>query len=265
MPVLDRSDRRGYEACMRCTRILWLAALLPVAGCASTSPSAQNRGVAPPLSTPSPYAPGQIPPAGSVIVPPGQMPPGGAPVMGMGPQVQPSGPEHARVLATAARLYQANPWLPVRPNWVVSPNDTPGLTTQGDSVAIISAALVRSSSDGQLAAAMSLQLGDLMALRQYAAQNAVKQRRETSPPPDYFQQRDGMASTQASLELAEIAKYREDPRDLRRKEWGQAKAPPVDATNCARQILGQAGFSVNEVEQVGPLLQRYPLVRSGGN
>lgn len=97
-----------------------------------------------------------------------------------------------------------------------------------------------------------------MASRQAQAQNAARNRRETSPPPDYFQQRDGMSSSQAMLELAENAKYRSDPRDPRRKD---EQKPAIDGPTYARQILGQAGYSQMELDQTGPLLQRYPLVR----
>lgn len=243
----------------------WTVFLLWISGCSSTG-TTQNRGVAPPLPTPAPYGPGQAPPPSTIAPPPGvgiPVPPGTSAPPGMSPQAAPSTPEQARVQATAGRLYQANPWLTARPQWIVSPNDTPGLTMQGEQYAVISASLVRSCSDGQLAAAMSLQLGDMLAARQQFAQRSTKDRREVNPPPDYFQQRDGMSSTQASLELAEIAKYRTDPRDPRRRDE-QQQSPPLDVNTYARQILVQSGYSELELNQVGPLLQRYPMVRPAG-
>jgi hypothetical protein len=240
--------------------------LLFFAGCSTTG--AQNRAVAPPIPTPSPYGPGQQPPPNAVVVPPNGAPPAtnipappGSPPSVMAPLVS---PELARVQATANRLYQANPWLTLRPQWIVSPNETPGLTSQGEQTAVISVALVHGSSDGQLAAAMSLLLGDMLACRQQNAQNATRDRREISPPPDYFQQRDGMSSTQALLQLDEIAKYRYDSRDLRRKEQQQQQAPYIDANTYAKQILVQAGYSELELNQVAPLMQRYPMVRPAG-
>lgn len=240
--------------------------LLLLSGCKSTG-GAPNRTVAPPIPTPSPYGPGQQPPPNAVVVPPAgttmPLPPGSPPSV-MAPLVNTAGPEQARVAATAAKLYQANPWLTLRPQWIVSPNETPGLTNQGEQYAVISATLVQSSSDGQLAAAMSLQLGDMMALRQQYAQNIARNTREIAPPPDYFQQRDGMSSSQALLQLDEIAKYKYDPRDLRRKEQQQDR-PCADANTYARQLLVQAGFSELELNQIAPLLQRYPMVRPAGS
>ncbi len=269
MLPLDPLLRRGYEPYMGYYRYLCCAAcLLFLAGCSTTG--AQNRAVAPPIPTPSPYGPGQQPPPNAVVVPPNGAPPytnipvpPGSPPSVMAPLVSPNSPEQARVQATASRLYQANPWLTLWPQWIVSPNETPGLTSQSEQTAVISVALVHASSDGQLAAAMSLQLGDMLAGRQQYAQNAARDRREISPPPDYFQQRDGMSSTQALLQLDEIAKYRYDPHDLRRKEQ-QQQAPSIDANTYAKQILVQAGYSELEFNQLAPLMQRYPMVRPAG-
>lgn len=268
MVPLDPALWRGYEPYMGHYLYLCCAvfSLLILSGCKSTG-AAQNRVVAPPIPTPAPYGPEQ-PPPNAVVVPPGGAAPGtsipvppGSPPSVMAPLVNPAGPEQARVQMTAAKIYQGNPWLTLRPQWIVSPNETPGLTAQGEQYAVISAALVNASSDGQLAAAMSLQLGDMMALRQQYAQNVSRNTREIAPPPDYFQQRDGMSSTQALLQLDEIAKYKYDPRDLRRKEQQQQDRPCVDANTYARQLLVQAGYSELELNQIAPLLQRYPMVR----
>lgn len=228
-----------------------------MAGCSTTGSQTNNSAVAPQIPTPSPYAPGQAPPPG--YSQPGVVVPGGPPP-GVPQAVAPSSPEDARVQFTAARLNQANPWLKVRPRWIVSQQESPGITAQSEQTVIISAHLVRASSDGQLAAAMSLQLGDLMASRQVNAQAAVRQQRETTPPPDYYPAKEGMGAEIAMLNVNEAAKLRSDPRDLRRKEQQQQLAP-VDPSTCARQILAQAGYSQGELEQAAPILQRYPLVR----
>lgn len=172
----------------------------------------------------------------------------------------PQSPEQVRVQQTAQRLYQANPWLRVRPQWYVTTGDTPGVNTQGEQYAMVSSGLVQSASDGQLAAVMALQLGDLMAARQRVAIQSVQNRRETSPPPDFYQLHDGMTSSQALLDLAAQAKFRGDPRDPRRREQ-QQQIPFNDAPTCARQILVQAGYSEHELDQAAPLLQRFPMVR----
>lgn len=242
-----------------CAKILILLILL-ASGCASTSSSETNRGVAPPLPTPNPAAPGQMPPPpGAVIQPPPGM--GVQPPPGVMPQTMaPQSPEQVRVQQTAQRLYQANPWLRVRPQWYVTAGDTPGVNTQGEQYAMVSSGLVQSASDGQLAAVMALQLGDLMAARQRVALQSVQNRRETSPPPDIYQEREGMTSSQALLDLAAQAKFRGDPRDPRRREQ-QQQIPMNDAPTCARQILVQAGYSEYELDQAAPLLQRFPMVR----
>lgn len=245
-----------------------ILSLLLLGGCKTTGGATQNRVVAPPIPTPSPIGVGEQPPPNAVVVPPAgsttiPVPPGSTSPSVMAPLVNTAGPEQARVQATAAKIYQSNPWLTLRPQWIVSPNETPGLTAQGEQYAVISIALVQASSDGQLAAAMSLQLGDMMATRQQYAQTVQRNAREISPPPDYFQQRDGMSSTQALLQLDEIAKYKYDPRDLRRKEQQQER-PSVDANTYARQLLVQAGYSELELNQIAPLLQRYPMVRPAG-
>lgn len=194
---------------------------------------------------------------------PQEGPPPGVPSAGVPQVVTPTSPEDARVQFTAAKLYQANPWLKVRPRWIVTPQESPGITVQGEQYAIISIGMVRSASDGQLAAVMALQLGDLVASRQLTAQDAARQRRETAPPPDYYPAKEGMGSEIAVLNINEAAKFRGDPRDFRRKEQEQQIAQ-VDAPTTARQILAQAGYSHQELEQAAPLLQRYPLVRPSG-
>ena len=172
MPVLSFRltgvDGAGREQHMaHPVRFLFIMLLL-VSGCATTSPQT-NRGVAPPLPTPNPAAPGQMqPPPGAAIQPPpgvGVQPPPGVMPQTMAPQ----SPEQVRVQQTAHRLYQANPWLKVRPQWMVTQGDTPGVNTQGEQYAMVSSGLVQSASDGQLAAVMALQLGDLMAARQRVA------------------------------------------------------------------------------------------------
>jgi len=62
------------------------------------------------------------------------------------------------------------------------------------------------------------------------------------------------------LDLAAQAKFRGDPRDPRGREQ-QQQVPVNDAPTCARQILVQAGYSENELDQAAPLLQRFPMVR----
>src|SRR5262245_31785117 len=137
----------------------WSWMIVVAVGCHSTAQHRPNPVVAPPLPVPAPIGPGQAPP---VTPPPGQpsipLPPGSAP--GGPPTVNvPTTQEQARVQALSQRLYQANPWLKMKPLWVVQPGDTPGVAPQGDQYVVLSEGLVRSASDGQLAAIMALQLG----------------------------------------------------------------------------------------------------------
>lgn len=259
-------DGAGREQHMRYSVLI----LLALAGCTSTNPQ-QPRGVAPPIPAPAPYEPGQMPPPSSAVQPGIAPPPGVNPSIPVPPgnasipmNAVPSGPEYARVQATASRLYQANPWLAAKPRWYVAEGEGPGITSQNDQTVIINANLVRAANDGQLAAVMCMQLGDMMAMQQQRTQSAARQRRETSAPPDYYQQRDGMSSTQAALELGEVASYRDDPRDPRRHERaGQATPPPAyDSPTCARQALVTAGYSEQELQSAMPLIQRYPIIRA---
>jgi hypothetical protein len=172
--------------------------------------------------------------------------------------VVPASPDQTRVQAVSTRLYQANPWIKVRPQWLVRPGDTPGVANQGEHYVLVSDALVHAASDGQLAAVMALQLADLASARQYTIREIERAQRREAPRPDFYQQRDGMSSAQANLEMAEAAKYRTDPRDLRRQE---EQEPPIDPASYARQVLVQAGFAPQELEAAAPLLQRFPPVR----
>jgi hypothetical protein len=237
--------------------------LLLLTGCETTR--SQPRGLVPPIPAPAPYEPGQaIPPPGGVAPAPGQpglpVPPGSATL----PMTEQGSPEQLRVQTTASRLYQANPWLLAKPRWYVAEGEGPGITTRNDQTVIINANLVRSASDGQLAAVMCMQLGDMMALQQQRSKAAAQQRRQTTAPPDYYQQRDGMSSTQAALELGEVASYRDDPRDPRRFErvGNTSPGPVYDSPTCARQALVSAGYSELELQNAMPLLQRYPLIRA---
>lgn len=230
-----------------------------LAGCASTAPQRPNPTLAPPLPTPSPLSPGQaqpsvpppIPPNPSIPLPPNA---GVSPV----PTV-PATPDQNRVQTVALRLYQANPWLKLRPQWIVRPGDTPGMANQGDQYVLISEGLVHSASDGQLAAVMSLQLADLAAARQKMIRDAERDQRNTATRPDFLHQHDHNNSAVANLELAEVAKRQDDPRDLRRHEQ---PVPPVvvDPPSLARQLLTQAGYGAQELEGAAQLLQRFPPV-----
>lgn len=246
--------------------------LLALSGCTSTSPNGAGRSVAPPIPTPSPFDAGQTPPPGSngpgIAPPPGVNPgtnipvppPGVAPTTSLPPNVVPNSPEQARVQATATRLYQASPWLTVHPRWLVAEGDVPGIAMPAEQTVVLSGNMVRSSSDGQLAAIMALQLGDMMVAKQrntQAMMQASKQR-ATSAPPDYMQMNPGQSSTVAILNLDEYAKNHYDPRDLRRREQQQQQQPTFDAPMCAKQILVQAGYSELELDQAAPLLQRFP-------
>src|SRR5262249_21169097 len=135
-------------------------------GCYSTSHQRANPAVAPPLPVPAPIGPGQAPPVQQP--PPAQqqvpgqpqipLPPGSTP----GPTaVVPASPDQGRAQAIAQRLYQANPWVKLKPVWIVQPGDVPGVAPQGEQYVILSEGLVRSASDGQLAAVMALTLADL--------------------------------------------------------------------------------------------------------
>ncbi len=161
--------------------------------------------------------------------------------------------------ATANRIYSANRWLTTRPRWVTSEGEGPGVVTQGDNTVVINSNLVRSASDGQLAAVMCMQLGDMMTDENKLRKNKARQGREVSAPPDYYQQRDGMSSSQAALELNEQGKFRNDPRYERRNE---EYIPTYDSPTCARQALVNAGYSELELDNAQPLVQRYPIIRN---
>ena len=226
-------------------------------GCTTTQ--IQQRTVAPPLPTPSPLGPGQMPPPADHVTPPPGVPPGNIPLPpGTSGTLVPATPEQARVQATVNRIYGANAWLTTRPQWVVVEGEGPGVITISDSLVNINGNLVRSAGDGPLAAIICMQLGDMMTQEQYLRKKAARAGRETSPPPDYYQQRDGMSSTQAALEIGEVVKVRNDPRYDRRYE---RESPGFDSPTCARQALVNAGYSELELTNAQPLAQRYPLIR----
>jgi hypothetical protein len=157
------------------------------------------------------------------------------------------------------RLYQANPWLKLRPQWIVRPGDAPGVANQGDQYVLISEGLVHAATDGQLAGVMALQLADLSAARQKMIRDAEREQRNAATRPDFLEH-DHNNSAVANLNLAEAAKRQDDPRDLRRHE--QPVTPPVDPPNLARQLLTQAGYNAQELEAATALLQRFPAVRA---
>lgn len=244
--------------------ICWvgIGQVLLVAGCYTAPQPRANPAIAPPLPVPAPIGPGQVPP---VQPPPGQsnipLPPGTVAVPAGPPVGMSASAEQGRVQAISQRLYQANPWVKLKPLWLVRPGDTPGVAPQGDQYVVISENLVRSASDGQLAAVMALQLGDLAANRQKAIAEARRGQRRVSTPPDYYQQGNAADQTSSSirdLELADIAKQRREPRDPRQREQQETQ---VDPANYSRQILVQAGFSPQELDAAAPLLQRFPPVR----
>jgi hypothetical protein len=246
-----------------CKTIWWIPVSVTLAGCYTAQPR-PNPAVAPPLPVPTPMGPGQAPPIQQQPVGPSNIPlPPGSPTVPAAPLTAAPSYEHGRVQAMAQRLYQANPWLKLKPVWVVQPGDTPGVAAQGDQYVIISENLVRSASDGQLAAVMALQLGDMTSSRQRAIAEAARGTRRTANPPDYYSQRrpgeQETSSTLRDLELADYAKQRNEPRDpIVREQQTQCVDPPT----LARQVLVQAGFAPQELDSAGPLLQRFPPVRS---
>jgi len=234
-----------------------------LAGCYHAPQPRPNPTIAPPLPVPAPMGPGQSPPASPPPV--GQpnipLPPGATPIPQGPPVGMPASPDQGRVQAISQRLYQANPWVQMKPRWIVQPGATPGVAPQGDQYVVISESLVHSASDGQLAAVMALQLGDLASIRQRTIADARRGQRRVSTPPDYYQQGNASEQTSSSirdLELADYAKRRREPRDPRAREQHEQ---PIEPANYARQVLVQAGFSPQELDAAAPLLQRFPPVR----
>jgi hypothetical protein len=161
----------------------------------------------------------------------------------------PATPQEARVQQVAQKLIAANPQIHSRPHFVVTHNSAVELSHGEDNRIVISEGLVNACSmEGQLAAAVSLELAKWTAERQQQA--AALDREANRLPPDNVPiGRDAFNFGEADqIHKAELAKLGYDRR--RPKE----AATPPDPNELARNYLRRAGYPETELQGVQPLL-----------
>lgn len=169
------------------------------------------------------------------------------------PPVTPASTEAAaRVDAIGRRILCANPQLGVRPMFRTIGAPQLEVFHRGTTDIFITEGLVaQCTTDGQLAAILSTQLGKMVAEREASTPPSTRQPYRSppiAPPPLGTDSALGVAPDQTRLR--ELADY-ETPRQQR----AQAVAPPEAAT-LARVALLRAGFHDADLAAAAPLLQK---------
>jgi hypothetical protein len=148
------------------------------------------------------------------------------------------------------KLVAANPQIHASPHFLVSHTTAIQLSHGDDHRITISEGLVNACpSEGQLAAALSLELAKSVAERQEQAAGLDREANR-EPPPNVPIGRDALTFGEADqIHKAELAKLGFDRR--RSKE----QPPPPDSTDIARQYLRRAGYAETELAAVESRLQ----------
>jgi hypothetical protein len=151
-----------------------------------------------------------------------------------------------RVGEVGQKLLAANPNLGLRPAFVTIGGPQPEIFhVQTDGIYVTEALVKQCATEGQLAAALSHELGKMVAERQaLTGPNAP----EYQPPMDVRVGSDSGGTYGAAdlTHLAELGKYE--------KERRRPPALPPDPQALARTYLVKAGYAVNELDTVAPLL-----------
>lgn len=233
-------------------RVCWLVAwcLLLLPGCLQ-----RRSQVAPPLTglpphidsvmTPAPAAPEHAgAPAPTTPAPP---PDGTAAIP---PQVLEA---QQRVKRVNDQLLAANPRLGLKPAFFITDQAEPALQRREYERVFLSWGLVqRCTTDGQLAALLSLQLGELYAQRR--AELAADQRLNyREPPPTVPMIREyGSFGNPDQIHLAEIATLGLDQRS-------RPPEPPANPWLIANEVLLRAGFSEHDLAALPEQMRRWGL------
>jgi hypothetical protein len=150
-------------------------------------------------------------------------------------------PQNVRVQHVAAQLVQANAVLGLRPKFEVVPGDQKMLRREGHRIVVSEALVDACETDGQLAALLALELGQMVADRQAARSEPEN----VAPPPEVHIGGPDGGGFGPQLRQAELAKL---GLDRRRPPAG---VPDVQTLAC--QILSRSGFDPKEVQRALPL------------
>jgi hypothetical protein len=173
------------------------------------------------------------PPNRLVVVPPKDLPPAPLAVA-------------ERVEVLGRKLVAQNTFLGVDPMFMTIGVEEPVLFHRGAEQLIISKGLVeKCSTDAELAAVLSSELGQMVAEKRTAKAlgRDVEPIRDGAGPT-----RPGSAPIDAGQQANLAYHERQFPR-------GVAKPDPVDATNTARDLLKTAGYSPAELDRVELILK----------
>ena len=161
-----------------------------------------------------------------------------------------------RVVTVGQKILEANKQLGLqqvkqRPVLVFSTIGSPQaeIFHRGGGEILITEGLVKQcTTEGQLAAVLSQELGKLIAERQLQSSAELKRRPE--PPREWRDGNSGAVGAPDQLHLYEMAKYDEE----RRRVANQSANPP-DPQALARTFLTRAGYPATDLDAVGPLLK----------
>lgn len=154
-----------------------------------------------------------------------------------------------RVEKISAQILQQNPNLGVKPVWVIINDEQPVLIRQEYNQVLLSLGLVnRCTTDGQLAAVLSTQIGTMYAAKKASIQQSTRGINREPPPHVDFTRQNGSMGDSDQYYKAEIATMGLDKRR-------PAAVQPVEPLIVARQVLVQSGYSEQDLDAMLPLLQ----------
>jgi predicted Zn-dependent protease len=165
---------------------------------------------------------------------------------------EPYAAETARVEQIGEKLLRANPQLGLKLRFVVKPSSAIELYHQGDNRLCVSLGLLQQCrSDAQLAAALALEMSNLVSERHGRAEAAAQTLDRDPPPADLRIGRDGGTFGDADqIGKAELAA---SGRDRRRPKHTPT---PFDHLGTARQCLTKAGYPATELDGILALVEK---------
>jgi len=157
----------------------------------------------------------------------------------------------ARVDSMGRRIIEANPQLGVRPLFRTIGATDPEIFHVGTSEIDLTEGLVKQcATDGQLAAALCLELGRVISERESLTSPQTRLP-ERTPPMEVRVGSDNRGTFGPSDQLyrAELGKL-----DKERRQKTTAVKVPIDPQVLAREYLAKAGYSATELDAVSPVL-----------
>jgi hypothetical protein len=158
----------------------------------------------------------------------------------------------ARVDSLGRQIIGANPDAGLRPMFVAIGGTPPEIFHVETSKVFITEGLIaKCKTDGQLAAMLCAELGQMVAEREAKADPQTRAP-ERLPPMEVPIGNDGFGSMGSAdqTHLAELAKFQ---RERRRPATAPAPLPP-DPRVLANRYLTKAGFAASDLDSVAPLL-----------